>query len=103
MAIDPVTFVSLLTELIVVLGSRAAASTPEVILTAFVVSIVAEGTKESPLVFVQVTALDPEVVQSPDNSVELRAAPLERSKPAAKLDCPVPPALIPSVPAMSLN
>ena len=89
--IVPVMLVSLLTELTVVAGSRAAAKMPEEMLAALVVSVVAEGAKETPLVFVHVTALDAEVVQSPDNSAELKAEPLDLSRPAEKLVWPVPP------------
>ena len=84
-AMEPITFVSLVMELTVVAGSREAAKTPEVILAALVASVVAEGAKDVPLVFAQLTALDPEVVQSPDNSAELRAEPLDLRSPAEKL------------------
>ena len=85
--IEPVTLVSLLIELTVVLGSRAVVKTPEVILAALVVSVVAEATKEVPLVFVQVTALEPEVVQSPDNSADATVWPplAVRAMPVAGL------------------
>lgn len=102
-AIVPVTLVSLLIELTVVLGSRADVKMPEVMLAALVVSVVAEDAKETPLVIVQATALAPEVVQSPDSSDELNTVPLDLSKPAEKLVWPVPPAATPRVPAISLN
>ena len=47
---------------------------------------VAKVPKATPEVFVQVRALDPEVVQSPDISDVLRAEPLDRATPALKLD-----------------
>ncbi len=48
------------------LGRRAAAKVPETIFVAFVVSVVAEGEKREPLVFVHVTARVLLVVQSPE-------------------------------------